>query len=63
MITNTMQVRCCVSEAEQLIDQVWPLGLDFFYINLHKNTGDVTSQSAELSMLQKTNNKHKQFAL
>lgn len=48
MITNTMQVRCCVSEAEQLIDQIWPLGLELFYNNLHKNTGNVTSQSAEL---------------
>lgn len=28
MTTDTMQVRCCVIEAEQLIDQVQPLGLE-----------------------------------
>lgn len=34
MITDTMQVRCCVSEAEQLIDKVGPLGLGFSILQI-----------------------------
>lgn len=46
MITDTMQVRCCISEAEQLIDQVRLLGLDFlssltFTVLFDKNTVSV----------------------